>query len=229
LARKPRTKTGGGDRMPPLRDAELSAAQRAAAAELAAGPRGGVVGPFIVALRSPELMSRLQRLGEYLRYRNALGPRLTELAILITARAWSQPFEWAMHVGEAEARGIARATIAAIGRGRRPARMTAEEAIVYDYTHELLATQAVSDATYARAVAAFGEPGVVDLTAVAGYYATLAMILNVARTPVPAGERSPLAELPARAKAPRGRRKAAGPKGSRGRRSSAAAARPTAR
>jgi 4-carboxymuconolactone decarboxylase len=107
--------------------------------------------------------------------------------------------------------------------------MKAEEAIVYDYTHELLATQAVSDATYARAVAAFGEAGVVDLTAVAGYYATLAMILNVARTPVPAGERSPLAKLPARAKAPRGRRKAARPKGSRGRRSSAAAARPTAR
>ena len=92
--------------MPPLRDAELSAAQRAAAAELTAGPRGGVVGPFIAALRSPELMTRLQRLGEYLRYRNALGPRLTELAILITARAWSQPFEWAMHVGEAEARVI---------------------------------------------------------------------------------------------------------------------------
>jgi len=217
--------------MPPLRDAELSAAQRAAAAELAAGPRGGVVGPFIAALRSPELMTRLQRLGEYLRYRNALGPRLTELAILITARAWSQPFEWAMHVGEAEARGVASATIAAIGRGRRPARMAAEEAVVYDYLRELHATQSVRDATYARAVAAFGEAGVVDLTAVAGYYATLAMILNVACTPVPAGERSPLAELPVRPKGLRQRRKpaAGAPKGSRGRRSSAAAARPTAR
>ena len=181
--------------MPPLRDAELSAAQRAAAAELAAGPRGGVVGPFIAALRSPELMTRLQRLGEYLRYRNALGPRLTELAILITARAWSQPFEWALHVDEAEARGIARATIAAIARHRKPLRMPADEATVYDYLGELHAKQAVSDATYARAVAAFGEAGVVDLTAVAGYYTTLAMILNVARTPVPPGERSPLAEL----------------------------------
>ena len=216
--------------MPPLRDVDLSAAQRAAAAELAAGPRGGVVGPFIAALRSPELMTRLQRLGEYLRYRNALGPRLTELAVLITARAWSQPFEWAMHVGEAEVRGIAGATIAAIGRGRRPARMTAEEAIVHDYLRELHSRQAVSDRTYARAVAAFGEAGVVDLTAVAGYYATLAMILNVARTPVPAGERSPLAELPVRAAGSRARRRsAATPKGSRARRSSAAAARPTAR
>jgi 4-carboxymuconolactone decarboxylase len=214
--------------MPPLRDAELSAAQRAAAAELAAGPRGGVVGPFIAALRSPELMTRLQRLGEYLRYRNALGPRLTELAVLITARAWSQPFEWAMHVGEAEARGISHATIAAIARGRRP-RMAADEAIVYDYLRELHATQAVSDAIYARAVATFGEPGVVDLTAVAGYYATLAMILNVARTPVPPGERSPLAELPDKPKESRRGRSAAAAKGSRARRSSAAAARPTAR
>jgi 4-carboxymuconolactone decarboxylase len=217
--------------MPPLRDAELSAAQRAAAAELAAGPRGGVVGPFIAALRSPELMTRLQRLGEYLRYRNALGPRLTELAILITARAWSQPFEWAMHVGEAEARGIARATIAAIGRGRRPARVASDEAIVYDYLRELNATQSVSDATYARAVAAFGEAGVVDLTAVAGYYTTLAMILNVARTPVPPGERSPWAELPAKPKRSRGRRNdaAAAPKASRARRRTAAAPRPTGR
>jgi len=213
--------------MPPLRDAELSAAQRAAAAELAAGPRGGVVGPFIAALRSPELMTRLQRLGEYLRYGNALGPRLTELAILITARAWSQPFEWALHVGEAEARGIAGTTIAAIARGKRPRRLAADEAIVYDYLRELHLAQSVSDATYARAVAAFGEAGVVDLTAVTGYYTTLAMILNVARTPVPAGERSPLAELPARPKGSRAR--AAAPKGSRGRRSSAAAARPTAR
>ncbi len=178
--------------MPPLREQDLSAAQRAAAAELAAGPRGGVIGPFIAALRSPELMTRLQRLGEYLRYGNALGPRLTELAILVTARAWSQPLEWAIHVQEAEARGIARTTIAAIARGRRPARMAADEAIVYDFVRQLHATQAVSDATYARALAAFGERGIVDLTAVAGYYTTLAMILNVARTPVPAGMPSAL-------------------------------------
>jgi len=228
LARKTRRPTGGRDRMPPLRDAELSAEQRAAAAELAAGPRGGVVGPFVAALRSPELMTRLQRLGEYLRYRNALGPRLTELAILITARAWSQPFEWAMHVGEAEARGISRATIVAVARRRKPVRVPADEAILYDFLRELHVKQSVSDATYARAVAAFGEAGVVDLTAVAGYYSTLAMILNVTRTPVPPGKRSPLAKLPGNS---RGRRSvgAAAPKASRARRRTAAAARPTAR
>jgi len=188
----------GPDRLPPLRDDELSAAQRAAAAELAAGPRGGVVGPFIAALRSPELMSRLQRLGEYLRYRNGLGPRLTELAILITARAWTQQFEWAMHVDEARARGVAPATIAAIARGHRPARMADDEAVVYDFLRELHETQVVSDAAYARALAAFGETGVVDLTALAGYYATLAMILNVARTPLPPGKRPSLRALPRR-------------------------------
>ena len=178
----------GPDRFPPLPDAELDDAQRAAAAELAAGPRGGVVGPFIAALRSPDFMGRLQRLGEYLRYRNALGPRLTELAILIVAREWTQQFEWAMHVEEARARGIARATIAAVARGKRPARMAADEAIVYDFLDELHETQAVSDPTYARALDAFGERGVVDLTALAGYYTTLAMILNVARTPLPPGK-----------------------------------------
>lgn len=109
--------------------------------------------------------------------------------------------------------------------------MAADEAIVYDYLLELDATQAVSDATYARAVAAFGEAGVVDLTAVAGYYATLAMILNVARTPVPPGERSRLAKLPARPKRSSGRRNAAAsaPKASRARRRTAAAPRPTGR
>ncbi len=204
--KKKRLARGAGqDRMPPIPESELSAAQRAAAAEIAAGPRGGLVGPFIAALRSPELMARLQRLGEYLRYGNTLGPRLTELAILVTARAWSQPFEWAIHVGEAEARGIASATIAAIAHGRRPARMASDEAIVYDYVRELHATQYVGDATFARAVSAFGEAGVVDLTAVVGYYTTLAMILNVARTPLPPGERSPLAELPTKPKVSRAR------------------------
>jgi 4-carboxymuconolactone decarboxylase len=178
--------------MPPLRDKELSAAQRAAAAELTAGPRGAIVGPFIAALRSPELMSRLQRLGEYLRYRNSLGPRLTELAILITARAWTQQIEWSLHVDEARARGIKPAAIAAIARGRRPARMADDEAVVHDFLRELHETQRVSDPTYARAAAALGEAGVVDLTALAGYYTTLAMILNVARTPLPAGRRPKL-------------------------------------
>src|SRR5512143_23540 len=91
------------DRMPPIPASKQTAAQRAAARELAATPRGGVIGPFIPALRSPEYLARLQRLGEYLRYHCALGPRLTELVILLTARAWTQRVEWALHVETARA------------------------------------------------------------------------------------------------------------------------------
>jgi len=193
-------KVRGADRMPPLSPSKLSAAQKAAATELAAGPRGGVVGPFIAALRSPELMSRLQRLGEYVRYDNVLGPRLTEFAILLTARAWTQQFIWAMHVESAAEHGVARGVIDAIALGRRPRRMAGDESVVYELLAELGKAQVVSDATYERAVAAFGEAGVIDLLAVAGYYATLAMILNVARTPLPPGRSPLLRPLPARSR-----------------------------
>lgn len=172
--------------MPPLASADLDDAQKAVAAELAAGPRGGVVGPFVAALRSPEFASRLQRLGAYLRYENRLGPRLTELAILLTARAWSQAYIWSMHTGPAAAAGVASETIDAIGNGRRPAGMSEGESLVYDFLDELMSTQAVSDTIYERAVDALGEAGVIDLIGLAGYYSTLAMILNVARTPADA-------------------------------------------
>jgi 4-carboxymuconolactone decarboxylase len=175
----------GGDRLPPIPAARLTQAQRRAARELARGRRGGVIGPFIPALRSPAFMSRLQRLGEYLRYDNVLGPRLTELAILLTARAWTQAFEWAYHVASAEERGIPRRVIEAIAAGHRPARMARKDAVVYDFVTTLERRKSVGDAIYARAVAALGEAGVVDLIGVVGYYSLLAMILNVARTPLP--------------------------------------------
>jgi 4-carboxymuconolactone decarboxylase len=175
--------------MPPIPPEKQTAAQRAAARELAATPRGGVIGPFVPALRSPEFMARLQRLGEYLRYGSTLGPRLTELVILLTARAWTQQFEWVLHVETARAAGLSAATIAAIAAGRRPARLEADEAVVYDFFVELESKRSVSDAIYARARATLGEQGIVDLLGVAGYYATLAMLLNVARTPLPRGRR----------------------------------------
>jgi 4-carboxymuconolactone decarboxylase len=140
-------------------------------------------------------MARLQRLGEYLRYGNALGRRLTELAVLLTARAWTQQFEWALHVGIAAEEGVPRAVIDAIAAGRRPARLRGADAVVYDFFVELHDTQSVGDATYARAVAELGEAGVVDLVGVIGYYSTLAMIMNVARTPLPPGHAAPLAPL----------------------------------
>ena len=173
------------DRMPPIADIDLTADQQAAAKELASGPRGAVFGPFVPLLRSPELMRRVQKTGEYLRYASALPPRLSEFVILIVSRWWSQGFEWHVHSKIAVEVGVAEETIEAISEGRRPPAMTPEEEIVYDFCTELHVNHAVSDASYAKMLALFGERGVIDLTGLCGYYGLLAMVMNVARTPVP--------------------------------------------
>lgn len=184
-------------RMPPLPLEQMSAAQRAAAEELVAGPRKGVKGPFIALLRSPDLMARLQKVGEYLRFRSALPARVSEFATLLVARAWTQQFEWATHVPLALKAGTAQATIEALAVGRRPATMTQEEAVVYDFTMELLSHRGVCDASYREVVDRFGEQGVIDLVALLGYFAMISMTLNVARTPAEAnGEVAPLEPLP---------------------------------
>jgi 4-carboxymuconolactone decarboxylase len=140
-------------------------------------------------------MTRLQHLGEYLRFGSALGRRLTEIAVLLTARQWTQQFEWAVHAEEAASHGVPRATIDAIAAGRRPRALDESDAAVYDFFVELRDTQSVGDDTYARAVVALGEAGVIDLIGVIGYYSTLAMIMNVARTPLPPGRKAELARL----------------------------------
>jgi 4-carboxymuconolactone decarboxylase len=175
--------------MPPIPAAQLSPEQKQAVDEIAAGPRGALIGPFIPSLRSPEFMRRLQRLGTYLRYDNALGQRLTEFTILLVASAWRQDFEWYVHAPEAATAGIAPDVIAAIAAGRRPSGLSEEERIVYDVFQQIEKTRAVDDTLYARAIAAFGERKVVDLVGTIGYYSTLAMIMNVANTPAP--ERGP--------------------------------------
>ena len=184
------------DRMPPIPADKMTDAQKKAAAEITAGPRGQLVGPFIPLLRSPEFMSRLQKTGEYLRYNSKLGPRLNEFAILVTARAWTQQVEWNIHESLALKAGVKQEIIDAVRSGRRPTRMDADEEIVYDFLMELHHNQSVSDETYSRAVSKFGEQGVIDLVGVTGYYTMLAMIMNVARTPLPPGEQLPLAPFP---------------------------------
>ncbi len=171
------------DRLPPLPYAQLDEAQRAAADELIAGPRKAVKGPFIPVLRSPQLLARVQKVGEYLRFDSALPTRLNEFATLIVARAWTQQFEWAVHAAAALKAGTSAATIEALREGRRPAGMNEDEALVHDFATELLASQGVADATYARALERFGERGVVDLSALLGYFVMVSMVLNVARTP----------------------------------------------
>jgi len=182
--------------MPPLGEDQLTEAQKKAAAEVTAGPRGGVIGPFIPLLRSPEFMSRLQKTGEYLRYHSALGARLNELVILVTARQLTQQFEWLAHHPIALQAGIKADVAQAIADGRRPAGMAENEEIVYDFCNELFRNRSVSDITYGRAVTRFGEQGVIDMLGVAGYYSMLAMIMNVARTPLPDGASPPLRAFP---------------------------------
>jgi 4-carboxymuconolactone decarboxylase len=170
-------------RMPPLAREAMSEAQRAAADELIAGPRKGVKGPFIALLRSPELMGRLQRVGEYLRFNSAVPPRLSEFATLVVSRAWTQQFEWFMHVPLALKAGTSQRTLDELASGRRPTEMSDEEAAVYDFTTELITHYGVSAGTYREAVTRFGEQGVVDLVAIVGYFTLMSMELNVAQTP----------------------------------------------
>jgi 4-carboxymuconolactone decarboxylase len=186
------------DRMPPLAREQMDEAQRAAADELIAGPRKAVRGPFIPMLRSPLLMQRLQKVGEYLRFDSALPTRLNEFATLIVARAWSQQFEWIVHAQAAAKAGTSAASIAALREGRRPTDMSEDEALVHDLVTELLAQRGWCDASYARAVARFGERGVVDLAALVGYFATVCGVLNIAHTPPELAEGvAPLPGLPA--------------------------------
>ena len=178
----------GPERLPPIAEADLTAAQRAAAEALTAGPRGKLAGPFVPLLRSPELMARVQKVGEYLRFESALPDRIKELAILIVARHWSQGYEWGFHLPLALQAGVSRASAEAIAAGQTPAELTPEEAAAHGLLEELLRTQAVGDRAYAAAVAAFGEAGVVELIGFGGYYGLLAMVMNAARTPAPDAE-----------------------------------------
>lgn len=161
----------------------MTEAQRAAAEQLIAGPRKGVKGPFIPLLRSPELLKRLEKVGEYLRFQSALPPRLAEFATLLVARAWSQQFEWVVHVPLAMKAGTSRETIDALREGRRPASMSDAEARVHDFVGELMTTRSVAQATYDAVVAELGEQGLIDLVGLVGYFTSISMVLNVARTP----------------------------------------------
>jgi 4-carboxymuconolactone decarboxylase len=180
------------DRLPPLPPQQWDADQRKAAEEVIRGPRGSLISPFVPLLRSPELMTHAQRMGEYLRYRSAIGLRLSELAILVTARHWSQQVEWAIHAPVALKVGIAPSTVAAIAEGRTPPDMPPDDALVYAFCRELNGNKGIADATWNAAVARFGERGAVDLLGIAGYYTFLSMVMNGARTAVPPTMAGPL-------------------------------------
>jgi 4-carboxymuconolactone decarboxylase len=184
------------ERMPAIPQDKMTDAQKSVVKEITSGPRGVLNGPFVPLLRSPEFESRLQKVGEYLRYQNALGRKLTEFVILITARQWTQQFEWSVHQPLALQAGVKPEVAAAITDGRRPMGMAEDEEIVYDYCEELLQNKSVSDATYGRAVKKFGEKGVIDMTGVVGYYSLLGMILNSTRVPAGESKTPPLPDFP---------------------------------
>ncbi|WP_066366085.1 carboxymuconolactone decarboxylase family protein [Herbidospora mongoliensis] len=159
---------------------EPTEAQRRAVDAITAGPRGEISGPFVPLLRSPELMTRLQLVGETIRFGGVLDEDLVELVVLTVARHWDQPYEWAFHHPIALAKGVPAEEIDAVARHERPS--DDRLAAMWDLVDELQRTKDVSVETYTRAVAVFGEERVVAAVATAGYYTTLAMVMNTAHT-----------------------------------------------
>lgn len=173
-------------RLPTIPPSQYDDEQKKAAEEFLAARKAPVFGPFEPMMHSPQVMNLARATGDYLRYHSSIGNTLSELVILITAREWSQDFEWSVHYPIALKAGIAKEVADAISDGRRPTGMNANEEIIYDFATELLRTKRVSDPTYARAQQRFGDKGIVDITGICGYYSFLAMQLNVARYQVPA-------------------------------------------
>jgi 4-carboxymuconolactone decarboxylase len=150
------------------------------------GP-AGASGPFIPLLRSPEFMNRVQAVGEYLRFHNSIPQKLVEMTILMTSRHLTQQYEWDSHYPLAMKAGLKPEHAAAIAAGRHPEGLADDEDLMYNYVTELLLNKSVSDATYGRMVAKFGEQGAVDAAGTVGYYTTIGLVLNVARTPSDVG------------------------------------------
>ena len=139
-------------------------------------------GPFVALLKSPELLTRVSALGEYLRYRSALPPRLSEFVIVITAAHWHQSYEWDLHAPIALKAGLTQSILAGLAAGQRPDGLAEDEAALYDFCRAVHAGGHPSEAVHARATLALGEQGVIDAIGICGYYAMLAMVLNVETT-----------------------------------------------
>jgi len=170
------------ERMPPIAPDKMTEAQKKAVTDYKALRGVDMTGPpWTVLLRVPaHVVPALQIRLHYLN-NSALPARLTEFAILFAARRWTNNWEWNAHSTAAAAAGLKADVMAALAEGRRPDRMADDEALVYDFSLELQDNQSVSDATYARALEKFGEPGIVELATIQGYYTYLAMVMSAAR------------------------------------------------
>jgi 4-carboxymuconolactone decarboxylase len=194
LAQEARALKLRGDRFEPLTWELLTPEQKTMVNDLLAGKRTSLDGPFNALLRSPEMGNLSQKLGEYLRFRTSVPRRLNEMAILLTARWWCSQFEWSAHKPLALEAGLDPAVIDDILAGRRPARMQADETVIYDLSAELREHRRVSDTTFKNAVNVLGERGVIDLIGLMGYYDLVSMVLNVDRYPLPQGVPAPFPE-----------------------------------
>jgi 4-carboxymuconolactone decarboxylase len=173
------------DRLPTIAPEKYTDEQKKVAEDFLAARKVPVFGPFEPLMHSPQVMNQARAMGDYLRYNSAIGNVLSELAILITAREWTQDYEWYVHQPIALKAGIKPEIINAIADGRRPTGMSEDEEIVYDFSTELHNNKRVSDRTFERADKRFGKKGIVDLTGINAYYTLLAMQLNVARYNLP--------------------------------------------
>lgn len=185
------------ERLPMPAAGDMSPAQREAADALIAGPRKGVYGPFLPLLRSPQLLDRVAKVGEYLRFESVLDARIREFITCVAARHVTNQFEWLMHAPLALKAGVSEATLAALHAGARPRQLPADEEAALDFTSELLRTNGVSEAAYEAAMQRFGEQGVVELTGLVGYFVMVSWLMNVAHTPAQASaEGAPLQAFP---------------------------------
>ena len=184
------------ERLPLPDAASMNDAQRAAAQALIDGPRKGVYGPFLPLLRSPQLLDRIAKTGEYLRFESVLDARVRELVTCAVARHTGNQFEWVMHAPLAVKAGVAPGAIDALRNGARPKELQPDEAVALDFTRELLSNHGVCDTTYGEALVQFGEQAVVELATLVGYFAMVCWVMNVARTPSPAAPVEALGAFP---------------------------------
>ena len=179
-------------RFPPLKQEDMSAEQRQVAAEIAAGPRGEVRGPFVALIHHPALARQLQGLGEQLRWKAKLPKALLEMAVLITARRWSCQHEWFIHEKLAREAGLDLDVVSSISMNRKPEKMSPEEAMIYAFCREAHESGRVTDKAFDSVKSRFGLDGALELLALCGYYSLMAMVLNTAGLPLPGNAAPPL-------------------------------------
>jgi 4-carboxymuconolactone decarboxylase len=175
-------------RLPALTEEMLDAEQRGLLESMRSGPRGGRVqlrGPFGVYMQAPKYGELTQQLGAHVRFNTAVEPRLSEFAILCTARIWRAQYEWHAHAPIAEKAGVKPETIRDLKAGRPPKKAAKDERAIYDFVEELYKRRRVSDRNYKRVQAVLGDRGTVELVGILGYYTGVSMILNVFNVPLP--------------------------------------------